>query len=58
MSIDPQEFHSESVQRLAQDLEQRSLTDVLRWVWERFGAKAAVGTSFQGAGLVLSLIHI
>jgi len=27
--------------------------DVLRWAWERFGARAAIGTSFQGAGLVL-----
>lgn len=27
--------------------------EVLRWAWERFGARAAIGTSFQGAGLVL-----
>ena len=26
---------------------------ILRWAWERFGARAAVGTSFQGAGLVM-----
>jgi len=25
----------------------------LRWAWERFGARAALGTSFQGAGLVM-----
>jgi phosphoadenosine phosphosulfate reductase len=53
MSVDPQEFHSESVRMLSETLEQQSLTEVLRWVWDRFGAKAAVGTSFQGAGLVL-----
>ncbi len=26
---------------------------VLSWAWERFGSRAAVGTSFQGAGLVI-----
>lgn len=25
----------------------------LRWAWERFGARAAIGTSFQGAGIVI-----
>lgn len=27
--------------------------DSLRWAWERFGARAAIGTSFQGAGIVI-----
>jgi phosphoadenosine phosphosulfate reductase len=27
--------------------------DILKWAWDRFGAKAAIGTSFQGAGLVM-----
>ena len=40
------------VKRLADEFENRSLEDVLRWCWERFGTKAAFGTSFQGAGLV------
>jgi len=34
--------------------------DVLRWAWNRFETQAAIGTSFQGAGLVmihLSKIH-
>ena len=53
MSINSQEFHSESVRVLSDQLEKAPLTDVLRWVWDRFGAQAAVGTSFQGAGLVL-----
>lgn len=53
MSIDPHEFHSESVRMLSEHLEGLSLTEVLRWAWERFGVGAAVGTSFQGAGLVL-----
>jgi phosphoadenosine phosphosulfate reductase len=26
---------------------------VLTWAWERFGKRAAIGTSFQGAGLVM-----
>jgi phosphoadenosine phosphosulfate reductase len=26
---------------------------VLAWAWERFGKRAAIGTSFQGAGLVM-----
>lgn len=30
--------------------------DVLTWAWERFGSRAAIGTSFQGAGLVM--IHL
>ena len=32
----------------------RSTTEeILRWAWERFGKRAAIGTSFQGAGLVM-----
>lgn len=27
--------------------------EILRWAWERFGPRAAIGTSFQGAGLVI-----
>lgn len=27
--------------------------DILAWAWQRFGARAAIGTSFQGAGLVM-----
>src|SRR5439155_4851606 len=27
--------------------------EVLGWAWERFGDKAAIGTSFQGAGLLM-----
>src|SRR5436190_19069985 len=26
---------------------------VLEWAWDRFGTRAAIGTSFQGAGLVM-----
>lgn len=27
--------------------------DILAWAWEKFGARAGIGTSFQGAGLVM-----
>jgi phosphoadenosine phosphosulfate reductase len=30
--------------------------EILAWAWERFGSRAAIGTSFQGAGLVM--IHL
>jgi phosphoadenosine phosphosulfate reductase len=30
--------------------------EILAWAWERFGTRAAIGTSFQGAGLVM--IHL
>ncbi len=33
--------------------ERASTEEILRWVWDRFGARAAIGTSFQGAGLVM-----
>lgn len=46
--ISPREVHA-----YADEFETRSLEDVLRWAWERFGARAAIGTSFQGAGLVM-----
>jgi len=30
-----------------------STEEVLAWAWQRFGNRAAIGTSFQGAGLVM-----
>jgi phosphoadenosine phosphosulfate reductase len=27
--------------------------EILQWAWDRFGARASIGTSFQGAGLVM-----
>ena len=41
------------IQSLNARFESRPTADVLRWAWERFGERAAIGTSFQGAGLVL-----
>lgn len=33
-----------------------STEEILAWAWKRFGTRAAIGTSFQGAGLVM--IHL
>jgi len=41
------------VPALAEGFEGKPLEDVLGWVWETFGDKAAIGTSFQGSGLVI-----
>jgi phosphoadenosine phosphosulfate reductase len=43
----------QALESKAETLSKLSLTEVLRWCWESFGTLAAVGTSFQGAGLVL-----
>ena len=51
MSVPP--LSGENVEAQAEKLVQWPLVDVLRWCWESFGTLAAVGTSFQGAGLVL-----
>jgi phosphoadenosine phosphosulfate reductase len=37
---------------LAEEFESLSATEILRWAFARFGRSAAIGTSFQGAGLV------
>ena len=41
------------VSALAEGFEAQSLTEVLAWCWETFGEQAAIGTSFQGSGLVI-----
>jgi phosphoadenosine phosphosulfate reductase len=38
---------------LNQQFDQQPTEEVLKWAWDRFGARAAIGTSFQGAGLVM-----
>jgi phosphoadenosine phosphosulfate reductase len=44
------------VQSLNERFDQQPTEEVLKWAWERFGPRAAIGTSFQGAGLVM--IHL
>ncbi len=40
------------VYRLDQQFQQHSTEEILAWAWRQFGHRAAIGTSFQGAGLV------
>jgi len=53
MSLEANEISLEEVQALAEGFETASLEEILGWAWERFGARAGIGTSFQGAGLVM-----
>ncbi len=45
--------HNFNVIEESERLERADLNDVLSWIWENFGEKAAIGTSFQGSGLVI-----
>jgi phosphoadenosine phosphosulfate reductase len=45
-------FNPSEIRALSAEFESASPTDILRWAFEQFGARAAIGTSFQGAGLV------
>lgn len=53
MTLQADEISPEEVRATADRFETASLEDILRWAWNRFGERAAVGTSFQGAGLVM-----
>jgi phosphoadenosine phosphosulfate reductase len=53
MTLQLNEITPEEVRALSAQFETASLEAVLGWAWERFGNRAAVGTSFQGAGLVM-----
>lgn len=46
--FDPDHIHAK-----AEEFETASLTEILRWGWETYGERAAIGTSFQGAGIVV-----
>jgi phosphoadenosine phosphosulfate reductase len=41
------------VHSLAERFEDEPLDRVLEWAWDEFGTRAAIGTSFQGSGLVI-----
>ena len=43
----------EEIQLLDERFPAMPTEKVLHWAWERFGPRAAIGTSFQGAGLVM-----
>ena len=38
---------------LARRFNEAPTEEILGWAWERFGKRAAIGTSFQGAGLAM-----
>ncbi|MBP7950772.1 MAG: phosphoadenylyl-sulfate reductase [Verrucomicrobiales bacterium] len=42
-----------NVHVLAEAMEGWSLDESLTWAWETFGTQAAIGTSYQGSGLVI-----
>lgn len=44
---------STETRSLNEQFSRGSTGDILGWAWERFGPRAAIGTSFQGAGLVM-----
>lgn len=44
---------SEEVRVLDERFDRMPTGDILSWAWDRFGQRAAIGTSFQGAGLVM-----
>jgi phosphoadenosine phosphosulfate reductase len=44
------------IQSLNQRFQNAPTEEILTWAWKRFGTRAAIGTSFQGAGLVM--IHL
>lgn len=41
------------IQALNRRFDRTPTENIIAWAWERFGARAAIGTSFQGAGLVI-----
>ena len=49
----PGKMTAAAVRRLNERFNGWPTEDILRWAWKRFGALAAIGTSFQGAGLVM-----
>ncbi len=46
-----EKFDPEVIRRKAGEFESAGLGEILRWCWETYGGRAAIGTSFQGAGL-------
>src|SRR5882762_2231776 len=53
MPLAADEISTDEVREAAARFEGEPLTAVLAWAWERFGSRAVIGTSFQGAGLVM-----
>lgn len=43
----------DEVNSLNERFQQQPTEEILKWAWKKFGTRAAIGTSFQGAGLVM-----
>jgi len=41
------------IRKLNAHFEKAPAEEILRWAWDSFGKRAAIGTSFQGAGIVM-----
>lgn len=48
-----QKFDPDFIHAKADEFESVPLVEILRWAWETYGERAAIGTSFQGAGIVV-----
>ena len=53
MSLFANEITPIEVRALSEGFESASLEEILGWAWARFEKRAGIGTSFQGAGLVM-----
>jgi phosphoadenosine phosphosulfate reductase len=53
---DPAALRQIELREIEERFQNSATEGILQWAWERFGEKAAIGTSFQGAGLVM--IHL
>jgi len=51
--MSPRAVKASELRALNARFDQQSTEEILAWAWERFGTRAAIGTSFQGAGLVM-----
>jgi phosphoadenosine phosphosulfate reductase len=49
-------FAATELNELNERFQDQPTAEILRWAWDRFRDRAAIGTSFQGAGLVM--IHL
>ena len=47
-------FTATEIKSLNQRFNDQSTEEILAWAWDRFGPRAAIGTSFQGAGLAMA----
>jgi phosphoadenosine phosphosulfate reductase len=51
--LPPGKMTAKEAALLDQQFARRPTEEILAWAWKRFGPRAAIGTSFQGSGLVM-----